>query len=245
MAVTGILLASAAVVATAAVYARNLRAGARREQHIRAYMFPRGLFEKFVKARPGLDVKQQQLVARALRQFFLAYLKSGCKRVAMPSQVVDDLWHEFILFTREYAAFCQVAFGRFLHHTPAVKLGGASHDNEGLRRVWWYCCLEENINPRKPTRLPLLFALDRKLGIADGFVYQLDCGRKPSEVRDGGGGGTQCASHFADTGYDGTTHGFGCSSGDGGHPGASGAGGHGGFDGGDGGSSCSGGCGGD
>ena len=97
----------------------------------------------------------------------------------MPSQVVDDLWHEFILFTRDYGAFCQRAFGQFLHHTPAVKLGGERGDNEGLRRVWWYCCLEENINPRKPTRLPLLFALDAKLGIANGFVYRLDCGRAP------------------------------------------------------------------
>ena len=26
----------------------------------------------------------------------------------------------------------------------------------GLRRVWWHCCIEDNINPRRPTRLPLL-----------------------------------------------------------------------------------------
>jgi len=33
--------------------------------------------------------------------------------------------------------------------------------------------LEENINPNKPTRLPLLFAIDEKLGIPDGHYYQL------------------------------------------------------------------------
>ena len=122
------------------------------------------MFEKLVKARPGLDAKEQQLVARALRQFFLAYHKSNYGRVAMPSQVVDDLWHEFILFTRDYQNFCQQAFGRFLHHTPAVRMSGAQRDNEGLRRVWWFSCLEENINPRKATRLPLLFAIDGELG---------------------------------------------------------------------------------
>jgi len=219
MAVTGILVVSAAAVATMALFVRNVRAGSKREQHIRAYMFPRGLFQKFAAARPGLDVKHQQLVARALRQYFLAYLKSGCKRVAMPSQVVDELWHEFILFTRDYAQFCQAAFGRFLHHTPAVKLGTARADNDGLRRVWWYCCLEENINPRRPTRLPLLFALDRKLGIANGFVYQLDCGRTPVEVRDGASAGIQCATHFNDAHYDDAVDGFGGISDHGGHRG--------------------------
>lgn len=241
----GLILVTSAVVASVAVYANKLRLQLRRESHIRSYMFPRGLFEKFSKAQPTLDVRQQQLVARALRQFFLAYLKSGCKRVAMPSQVVDDLWHEFILFTRDYGNFCQLAFGQFLHHTPAVKLGAARTDNEGLRRVWWYCCLEENINPRKPTRLPLLFALDKKLGIANGFVYQLDCGRAPRETQ-AADAGAQCATHFGDSSYDGTTDGFGCSSGSSSHGSQGGHDGHGGHHGGDSGDSgCSGGCGGD
>ena len=57
-------------------------------------------------------------MSRGLRQFFLAYLMSGKRYVSMPSQVADDLWHEFILYTREYDAFCRRAFGGFLHHTP-------------------------------------------------------------------------------------------------------------------------------
>lgn len=196
-----------------------------RERFIRAYMFPPGVFQKFHAVRPTLELKDQQLVARALRQFFLAYHKSGCKRVAMPSQVVDDLWHEFILFTRDYQKFCDKAFGQFLHHTPAVKLGGAKTDNEGLRRAWWFCCLEENINPRKATRLPLLFAIDRKLNIPNGFIYDLDCRRSPAEVSVGAEGGRQCAEAFGDSSVDGSTDGLGCSSGDSG--------------------GCSGGCGGD
>lgn len=245
------LLVSAAVVATAVVYARNAKTGPRREQYIRSYMFPRGLFEKLVKLRPGLDVKQQQLVARALRQYFLAYLKSGRRRVGMPSQVVDDLWHEFILYTRDYAEFCTQAFGHFLHHTPAVRLGGQRADNEGLRRVWWYACLEENINPRKPTRLPLLFAIDAKLGITNGFIYQLDCGRAPADVRSADYAGAYCATHFNDFRVDGSVDGFGESGGGHGHsrhahdegptPGDH-QGGHAGSDSGPGDSSCSGGC---
>jgi hypothetical protein len=214
MAVIGTVAVVGIAVAGCAGIFETYRRKWRREQFIRSFMFPAGVFEKFHKARPGLDVKQQQLVARALRQFFLAYLKSGCQRVAMPSQVVDDLWHEFILFTRAYQNFCDKAFGQFLHHTPAVKLGAVRSDNEGLRRVWWFACLEENINPRNATRLPLLFAIDRKLGVADGFVYDLNCRRRPDEVRDGGSGGNQCAEAFGDSSVDGSTDGFGCSSGD-------------------------------
>jgi hypothetical protein len=33
---------------------------------------------------------------------------------------IDDMWHTFILFTREYAEFCQCYFGRFMHHAPNV-----------------------------------------------------------------------------------------------------------------------------
>ncbi|GMT50211.1 MAG: hypothetical protein IEMM0008_1750 [bacterium] len=45
--------------------------------------------------------------------------------VLTPSRVVDDLWHEFILFTRPYDAFCQRYFERMIHHQP----GGTEKQN--------------------------------------------------------------------------------------------------------------------
>ena len=53
-----------------------------------------------------------------------------------------------------------------LHHTRAVVLKRHRKSNEGLRRVWWYCCKYENVDPVDATRLPLLFALDSKLDIS-------------------------------------------------------------------------------
>jgi hypothetical protein len=217
----------AAFVVVFGAWVHRWRVRARRESHIRTCMFPRGLFEKFQAVRPEFGPKEHQLVARALRHFFLAYLKSGCRRVAMPSQAADDLWHEFILFTRDYQLFCQLAFGQFLHHTPAVRMGQVKTDNEGLRRVWWFSCLEENIDPRKATRLPLLFALDRKLGIANGFVYDLHCRRERSEENAGAGGAaaTHCAEDFTDSSIDGSTDGLGCNGGGAGDSGGGGCGG--------------------
>jgi hypothetical protein len=168
-----IVVAAALAVAVFVLWRRWLRLA--REAYIRDYVFPRGLFDKLAKRRPELALKDRALVARGLRQFFLAHLRSGRRFVSMPSQVVDDLWHEFILYTNGYDAFCRQAFGRFLHHTPAVVLGTEQQNNEGLRRCWYWCCREENINPQAPSRLPLLFALDTKLGIADGFIYTPDC----------------------------------------------------------------------
>lgn len=181
---------------------------ARRAEYIRHFALPQGLYERLRKRRPELSLKDCQLVAQALRQFWLAHLKSGRRFVSMPSQVADDLWHEFILYTRHYEQFCRKAFGRFLHHTPAVVLGNARDANAGLRRCWWYACKEENINPRNPTRLPLLFALDAKLKIADGFHYVADCGSVRNR-NDRSDSAIYCGSDFGSAEFDGATDGFG------------------------------------
>jgi len=117
------------------------------------------------------------LASRGLKQFFMAHLVSGNKFVSMPSQIVDDLWHEFILYTREYQQFCAEAFGRFMHHTPVVAMGPAAARRiaDGLRRAWWFACKDENIDPKQATHLALLFALDGELQIPNGFRYDLDC----------------------------------------------------------------------
>src|SRR5262245_926281 len=198
--------------------------GLRREQFIRSSTLPNGLFERLRKRHPDLSLKDCQLVAHGLRQFFLAHLKSGRKFVSMPSQIADDLWHEFILFTKNYEAFCNKAFGRFLHHTPAVALSGTRESNAGLRRCWWYACLEDNINPRSPTRLPLLFALDEKLHVPDGFRYAADCKAPRRENKDKAeSSAVYCGGDFASASFDGSTDGFG--DGNGGGDGGCGGGG--------------------
>jgi hypothetical protein len=35
-----------------------------------------------------------------------------------PSELVDIGWHTFILYTHEYAEFCDRIAGRFIHHVP-------------------------------------------------------------------------------------------------------------------------------
>jgi hypothetical protein len=189
-------LASAVALAGVVLYQQGKVRRARREEHIRIAPLPMGLFAELRKKRPELSQKDCELIAHGLRQFFLAHLHSGRQYVSMPSQAVDELWHAFILHTRSYGQFCQNAFGGMLHHTPATALKDESQSDEGLWRCWLHVCKEEHINPHKPTRLPLLFALDAKLKLPDGFAYALDC-RTPSVAAQGQGRVVHCAADLA------------------------------------------------
>jgi hypothetical protein len=35
-------------------------------------------------------------------------------------QEIDEMWHEFILFTQDYTEFCHQYFGEYLHHLPNI-----------------------------------------------------------------------------------------------------------------------------
>ena len=149
----------------------------RRLRYIDTYSWPPGLVAKLRRHYPNLSPEQIERIGLGLKQFFRAYHRGAYRNVAMPSQAVDVLWHEFILYTKAYDDFCRRAFGRFLHHTPAAVLRpNQKKTNEGLRRVWWQACKEERIDPKAPAALPLLFALDTELKIPNGYRYVPDCG---------------------------------------------------------------------
>ena len=210
-----ITVLGAAAAAAGTAYAAVLALKARRRAYLENYNWPPGLMDRLANHYPDLSAGERERVGRGLKQFFSAYLESGRKYVAMPSEVVDQLWHEFILYTRHYEEFCNEAFGRFLHHTPAVVLSKKRrNNNEGLRRVWAHSCRAEGIDPLKATTLPLLFALDRDLKIPGGYVYQPDCNALREKQKgkgasgDSGGGSPHCGTDFASTSFDGGTEGM-------------------------------------
>jgi hypothetical protein len=181
------------------------------EKVLREAPLPQYLKLKLRRAYPQLSDKDAHLVERGLRQFFLACLRSKKAFVAMPSKAVDAMWHEFILHTQAYQEWCELALGWFLHHTPAEALGAQAKGNDGLRRAWFWACRDEAINPKAPSRLPLLFALDAKLEIADGFRYQPDCRdiHRKSDAGGDGVGALYCGTSFSDGSFSGDADGFG------------------------------------
>lgn len=205
-----------------------------RRQFVREAPLPRFLGAKLMAQYPQLSARDTELVLHGLRQFFMAHLRSKRQFVAMPSKVVDAAWHEFILHTRGYEKWCHAAFGRLLHHSPAEVLGRDPKRNSGLRRAWFWACKEESIDPGAPTRLPLLFALDKKFAIAGGFTYMPNC----RDINNKADSDAYCGTSFSDGGG-------GCGGGSGGDGSFSFSSDSGSDSGCGGGSSCGGGCGGD
>ena len=35
--------------------------------------------------------------------------------------IIDEMWHNFILFTKDYNDFCNKYFGKYIHHQPSTK----------------------------------------------------------------------------------------------------------------------------
>ncbi|MDP2560486.1 hypothetical protein [Psychrobium sp. 1_MG-2023] len=160
----------------------------RRSHFLVSFEFPSSIKKKIATQYPHLSNDDIELVLETLRCYFQLVAKAKYKALAMPSQVVDVAWHEFILFTKSYQLFCKKGFGRFIHHTPTEAMSSPTVAQESIKRVWRLACIQENINPKSPERLPALFAIDQQLKIKDGFFYQKDC---KSNQRD-----NYCATHI-------------------------------------------------
>jgi hypothetical protein len=167
----------------------------RRTAFLARYDFPAGLRSRVRARYPHLTDADLDRVFDGLRAWFHLARSAGLRTLAMPSQVVDVAWHEFILFTRNYAHFCRQSLGRFLHHTPAEAMRTPTEAQQGIRRAWRLACAREGIDPRQPDRLPALFALDAELRIPDGFRYALNCAALLGAAH-AGSGPTYCGSHI-------------------------------------------------
>lgn len=92
------------------------------------------LADELYKSHPMLETKIRRSLmcgAEEARQGlvetikFLSLVAEQSNTTLTPAHRVDLVWHEFILFTRAYADFCQVQFGKFIHHNP----GGTQKEN--------------------------------------------------------------------------------------------------------------------
>jgi hypothetical protein len=64
------------------------------------------------------QAEAEQLFSDMLQFLYVAYIS---KKPCAPTKKIDTAWHQFILHTKDYAAFCNEFFGVFLHHTPGGK----------------------------------------------------------------------------------------------------------------------------
>jgi hypothetical protein len=138
--------------------------------------FPASGRQRLGNQHPHLSDDDIRQVEAATRQWFRLVARHPRATLTMPSVVVHDFWYELTLHTRDYAAFCDAAFGRSLPHQrePAVAADTANTNRARvLLATLGYARRDEGSSP---TALPLLFRVDESLRIPNGNRYLADCG---------------------------------------------------------------------
>jgi hypothetical protein len=83
-------------------------------------LIPQPLYTRLVARleadHPEVSGDAGRIVDQALA--FLAACGPALDRGLRPSRAVDLGWHTFLLFTKDYALFCQEVAGAFIHHVP-------------------------------------------------------------------------------------------------------------------------------
>jgi len=69
------------------------------------------------------EILPEHLTDQAVTEFkkYMALVALGHEELGMHSSEVDEIWHNFILFTREYAEFCERVCGHMIHHRPNTR----------------------------------------------------------------------------------------------------------------------------
>jgi hypothetical protein len=83
-----------------------------------------GVVARYVKEFGGDQSAAQELFSELMRWLYFCARATAPgtpgARVSMYPEIlrIDDMWHVFLLHTRDYADFCARYFGRFIHHDP-------------------------------------------------------------------------------------------------------------------------------
>ena len=68
----------------------------------------------------GYSDADMVILEKELKRFLIMCIVLDSDYLGMYSKDVDNLWHSFILFTKEYAEFGETYAGKFLHHAPEI-----------------------------------------------------------------------------------------------------------------------------
>jgi hypothetical protein len=92
--------------------------------NLEKYHIPSGVIERLRPKEPFNKMTDGQ-IKEIVSEFkkFIAILVINHERdktVEMVSELVDEIWHTFILFTNEYRKFCDTVVGEYIHHEPNI-----------------------------------------------------------------------------------------------------------------------------
>lgn len=78
-------------------------------------------FIERLKDKLNLTHERAEVLFLDVKRFL--YLCSTRHGQWSPPPHIDTAWHEFVLYTKDYARFCDDMFGRFMHHVPRSYFG--------------------------------------------------------------------------------------------------------------------------
>src|SRR6187551_2607092 len=77
------------------------------------------LIEKLVKEHIVETDSEGEALFLELKRWLIIIHEDVSKNWQMYSLRVDEVWHQFILYSSEYSKFCLRFFGSFITHSPA------------------------------------------------------------------------------------------------------------------------------
>lgn len=91
------------------------------------------ILERVHATNPGFSDEYVNSLAQELKRYLALKAFLHGSSVPMFSKDVDEVWHAFILFTREYEQFCKETFGSFVHHVPTTKAEKLARTPESIK----------------------------------------------------------------------------------------------------------------
>lgn len=157
-------------------------------EFINNYHFPEDVLEWFdwhfeKNFNHKLTNEEINAVAEGLKDYFIFIVISPLK-VAAASKLVDELFHTFILHTKDYADFCD-GVGQFIHHFPIQKrkVKGILTDTSNIEynehyqsiiRTYCLSCQTSGLDPLTTNTLPYFFQLDSILPVEHAISFDLE-----------------------------------------------------------------------
>jgi hypothetical protein len=77
------------------------------------------LIEKLLKDHVVDSAEEANALFTEVKRYLVLNQIDRTKAWKMYSLRVDEVWHQFVLFTVEYSTFCDKYFGHYAHHAPS------------------------------------------------------------------------------------------------------------------------------
>ena len=98
------------------------------------------LVEKLLKDHVVTSADEAEQLFREVKRYLVLTASDPTVAWGMYSLRIDQVWHQFILFTRQYIEYCRANFGKYIQHAPST-----APPVEGLPKI---CLLYTSPSPR-------------------------------------------------------------------------------------------------